>query len=307
MFNSFSKLSCDLGFLDFGAAKAEKVHFTYIERYKEYLNKNKNAKMEYLAKNIDKREDIRLLVEGAESVLCFLAPYSYHKGAAIASFAYGEDYHRVIKDRLFQFVSLAEKELNIKIKGRVFVDSAPVFEREWARRCGLGFIGRNNFLISPKFGLQTLIGVIVCDIPFNKIDCEELSRKKSSIPNGCAGCGNCLRACPTGALEIPFSVDANRCISYKTVEERESDPNFNSYGSIFGCERCLLACPWNKKDIKGWPEFSSNSQLISSIKKEDWITMDQSSFNSYFKNSSLSRAGLLKLRSSVLISKEHQK
>ena len=255
LFHKFFNIAKSLSFADFGAAKAEKL--SEIEPFfKKYLENGFCAEMGYLRRNVEKRLDPTLLMEEAKSVLCFLVPYTDSsmdlETSPIAGYALGEDYHTVIKERLHMFA----KEAGLT-KYRAFVDTAPVFERQWAARCGLGFIGCNNFLISPEYGLHTLIGVILCDISFENIDCEELALKKSKMPKDCGACGNCIRSCPTGALCAPYTLDANKCIAYLTVEspERKDGSVIELYGMIFGCEKCLLPCPWNKQ-VNGWKEFS---------------------------------------------------
>ena len=211
--------------------------------------------------------DVTLLVEGARTVMGFLAPYDHHDNPHVASFAHGEDYHKVIKDRIHLFVAQNREALDAAAGGefacRVFTDSAPVMEREWAVRCGLGFIGCNNFLISPTAGLRTLIGILVCNIPFEEIDCMRLRRQRASMPEDCGRCGQCIAACPTGALEAPYRLDARKCISFLTIEAREKDPSNPALGEhLYGCDCCLNACPWNV-EIKGWPEFSSNADRLA--------------------------------------------
>ena len=167
--------------------------------------------MGYLERNLEKRFDPALLVPGAESVLCFLAPYG-QAGGGIAGFAQGVDYHKVVKDRLFAVIQELKKKFPA-FEGRPFVDSAPVMERYWAVKAGLGFIGQNNFFISPEYGLRTIIGVIVCNIP-----ADRFAPHAPLAATDCGACGACLRACPSGALRAPFELDAAKCLSYLTIE-----------------------------------------------------------------------------------------
>ena len=127
-----------------------------------------------------------------------------------------------------------------------------------AVRCGLGFIGCNTFLISPTAGLRTLIGVLVSNVPFEALDCEQLQAQKASVPKYCGGCMECIAACPAGALTEPYRLDARRCLSFLTIESRSAHP---AGGQLFGCDRCMEACPWNRP-AKGWDEFSVNQELL---------------------------------------------
>ncbi len=251
-----------LGFADIGAARAGALGPEAQSRLEEYIAQGRNADMDYMARNVAKRLDVTLLVEGARSVMAFLVPYDHHDTPGVASFAHGLDYHKVIKDRIHAFVQANKDALEAAAGGRlscrVFTDSAPVLEREWAVRCGLGFIGCNNFLISPTAGLRTLIGILVSNVPFDELDCERLQAKKDSVPKDCGRCLKCIEACPGGALTAPYRIDARRCLSFLTIESRQAKP---SGGQLFGCDRCMDVCPWNKP-VKGWAEFSVNQELL---------------------------------------------
>jgi epoxyqueuosine reductase len=256
-----------LGFAAFGAAEASGLGPEVKQRLSEYLAEGRNADMDYMERNVDKRLDVTLLVEGARTVMGFLAPYDHHDNPHIASFAHGEDYHKVIKDRIHMFVKENLDALSSAAGGgfayRVFTDSAPVMEREWAVRCGLGFIGCNNFLISPTAGLRTLIGILICNVPFSGIDCRQLRQQKESMPADCGRCLECIKACPSGALVAPYRIDARKCISFLTIEARQKDLSSPGvHGHLFGCDCCMDACPWNK-DVPGWPQFSSNADVLA--------------------------------------------
>lgn len=267
LYETLQQSATALGFAAFGAAGAAALGPDAQRRLESYLAEGRNADMDYMARNVEKRLDVTLLVEGARTVMGFLAPYDHHDNPHVASFAHGEDYHKVIKDRIHLFVAQNREALDAAAGGefacRVFTDSAPVMEREWAVRCGLGFIGCNNFLISPTAGLRTLIGILVCNIPFEEIDCMRLRRQRAAMPEDCGRCGQCIAACPTGALEAPYRLDARKCISFLTIEAREKDPSNPALGEhLYGCDCCLNACPWNV-EIKGWPEFSSNADRLA--------------------------------------------
>ncbi len=277
------------GFLDFGVAKAESVTESRRRSFEQFLSDGRNAGMDYLARNVDKRFDPSLLVPGARSVLCFLAPYGQASGG-VAGFAQGADYHKVIKDRLFAVM----QELKAQypgFEGRPFVDSAPVLERFWAVKAGLGFIGQNNFFISPQHGLRTLIGVIVCNIP-----AERFPPHAPLAVTDCGACGACLKACPSGALRAPFDLDARKCISYLTIES--DDPPQTSLderrGWRFGCEECMRACPWDLP-LAPLPEFETHRTELAAMTDEDWAGLSEAEFDERFADSGLRRAGYGKL------------
>ncbi|HBY02082.1 MAG TPA: tRNA epoxyqueuosine(34) reductase QueG [Rikenellaceae bacterium] len=304
--DKFHEIICDLslkaGFIDYGAAPVKKL--TADCKYlNEYIRKGHNAGMNYMARNISLREDPGLLVEDAKSVLCFLAPYKPSENQEsslpqISSYAFGLDYHHVIKEKLYKIL---EEIISLMpdAKARVFTDSAPVFERAWAARAGLGFIGKNTFLISKSHGLHTLIGLIILN--------KEVKYGKQ-VSQGCGNCTKCLDCCPTGALYRPFGLDARKCISYHTIESKpDSHEEFmvDLNNSIFGCEICLRACPWSGKGKPGeWPEFMplnivGYSKKITELSSADWENMDEKTFNLNFSDSPLFRAGLRKIKISL--------
>ena len=241
--------------------------------------------MSYLERNIDKRFDPRQLVPGAESVLCFLAPYG-RAGGGVAGFAQGIDYHKVVKDRLFA-VMADLKEQFPGFSGRPFIDSAPVLERFWAVKAGLGFIGQNHFFISPEFGLRVLIGVIICNIPADMFP----SHAPLSATD-CGSCGACIRACPTGALRGPWAFDARKCISYLTIESHEPVPSGleEKAGWKFGCEQCMTACRWDKP-LEPLPEMETHRARIEELSEAGWSHLSPEAFAEEFGDSGLQRAG----------------
>jgi len=275
------------GFLDFGAAAIGPVDSSF---FSSYLESGFCAGMDYLRRNLDKRLNPSQLVEGACSVLCFLAPYGGQENG-VAGFACGIDYHIVVKNRLFDVM----KDLSVEFpffKGRAFVDSAPILERYWAVKAGLGFIGNNGLLISPDWGLRCVIGIIICNITADKF-----ARHKPLSVSSCGDCGRCRKACPSGALCERGLVDARRCISYRTIEEKETDNRnkINFRGWVFGCEECLAVCPWNKS-VQGWPEFETNRSFLRDVK---WDEVTDKEFESRFHDSGLKRAGLEKLKNNA--------
>jgi epoxyqueuosine reductase len=281
------------GFLDFGAAKATAVPETLRRQFEQYLSDGYYGEMAYLARNVDKRLDPRQLVPGAESVLCFLAPYGQAAGG-IAGFAQGVDYHKVVKDRLYAVIGDMQAQFPT-FSGRPFIDSAPILERYWAVKAGLGFIGQNNFFISPHYGLRVLIGVIICNIPIERF------APHAPLPvTECGACGACLRACPSGALRAPFDLDARRCISYLTIESKEPLPEDladaqSRHGWRFGCEECMRACPWDKP-LSPLPEFETHRHELETMSDADWASLPEEDFKSRFADSGLRRAGLDRIK-----------
>jgi epoxyqueuosine reductase len=280
------------GFLDFGAARAEKVEENRSS-FERFLSEGRQGEMGYLERNLEKRFDPALLVPGAESVLCFLAPYGA-AGGGVAGFAQGMDYHKVVKDRLFAVIDELKTQFP-DFSGRPFIDSAPILERYWAVRAGLGFIGQNNFFISPEFGLRTLIGVIVCNIPAGRF-----APHAPLAATSCGACGACLHACPSGALRAPFDLDARRCISYLTIESKEPFPSDLApaaarRGWRFGCEECMRACPWDKP-LPPLPEFETHRAELAEMTHASWDTLSEEDFAERFADSGLRRAGLARLK-----------
>ena len=272
----------------------------------QWLDEGREGEMDYLTRNREKRYDPRLLVEGTKSIVTVL--YNYFpkqqigdKGSyKIAKYAYGADYHDVLKRKMRQLLERIETQTG-KLEGtRIFVDSAPVLDRAWAVRCGLGFIGKNTTLIHPKKGSFFFIGHL-----FLPIDLPETGQAMS---NRCGRCTRCLDACPTGALESPFHIDARKCISYLTIEYKGSleghDPKrFN--GWMYGCDTCQDVCPYNRFSLPNMEaEFQPSEQLLA-MKEKDWKSLDKEGFESLFKHSALQRAGYEGLKRNIeFISKE---
>lgn len=244
-----------------------------------------------MERNSDKRLDPRILVEGAQSVLCFLAPYGKSAGG-VAGFACGTDYHTVVKERLHAVAAEIKRQYP-DFSGRCFVDSAPVLERYWAAKAGLGFIGLNHFLISPEFGLRTIIGVIICNVPYELFEPHAPLRADS-----CGECGRCVASCPTGALGE--TLDARRCIAYHTVESKElyEAKPVDYCGWIFGCEECLKVCPWNR-ECEPLPELETSREFLESAGREGWEKMAGEEFEERFRDSGLKRAGLEKIKNNL--------
>ena len=288
-----------LGFDACGIARAALLEeeSAHVE---QWLDSDCEGEMGYLTRNKEKRYDPRLLVEGTKSIVTLL--YNYYPKQSIggsdqfkiAKYAYGTDYHEVLKRKMHQLLERIQTQTG-KLEGvRVFVDSAPVLDRAWAVRCGLGFIGKNTTLIHPKKGSFFFIGHL-----FLPIELEETGR---SMTNRCGRCTKCLDACPTGALEAPFHIDARRCISYLTIEYKGSlagiDPKtFN--GWMYGCDICQDVCPYNRFALPNLePEFQPSEQLIA-MHDEDWKSLSKEDFDALFKHSAVQRAGYEGLKRNI--------
>lgn len=266
----------------------------------QWLESDCEGEMGYLTRNKEKRYDPRLLVEGTKSIVTVL--YNYYPKQRIgdsdkfkiAKYAYGADYHDVLKRKMHQLLEGIEAQTG-KLEGtRLFVDSAPVLDRAWAVRCGLGFIGKNTTLIHPKKGSFFFIGHLFLPI--------ELEGTGKPLTNRCGRCTKCLDACPSGALEAPFHIDARKCISYLTIEYKGSladiDPKtFN--GWMYGCDICQDVCPYNRFALPNRePDFQPSEQLIA-MHDEDWESLSKEDFDALFKHSAVQRAGYEGLKRNI--------
>jgi epoxyqueuosine reductase len=278
-----------LGFLYCGVSKA-----TFLKeeapKLEEWLNSQKNAKMHWMENYFDKRLDPRLLVEGAKSVITVLLNYfppkdfglEKSRNYKISKYAYGMDYHIVIKQKLTTLKAYLESEIG-DFNGRAFVDSAPVMDKAWAQKCGAGWIGKNTNLIKPQVGSFFFIGELIVDL---EIEAD------TPIKDYCGTCTKCIDACPTNALDTPYVLDANKCISYLTIELKEDIPSeFKGKMDdwIFGCDICQDVCPWNSFSVAhNHQEFEAN-ELIKHYNLMDWEEITEEIFNKHFKKSAIKR------------------
>ena len=277
-----------LGFMSCGISKAGFLE-EEAPKLENWLNKNMNGEMSYMERNFDMRLDPTKIVEGAKSVISLTYNYYTEKTSKdsnfkISKYAYGNDYHFVIKNKLkdlFEYI----KEKTGDINGRVFVDSAPILERAWAKKSGLGWIGKNTNLISKKNGSFFFLCEIILDLELEYDHIET---------DHCGSCTACIDACPTNAIVEPYVVDGSKCISYYTIELKNNIPDYakNTYDEwIFGCDICQDVCPWNRfSKPHQEPLFNPNDEFLS-ISKNDWIEMTKETFNKVFKNSAIKRAG----------------
>lgn len=276
-----------LGFSFCGISRAEFLD-EEARRLEEWLNKGFQGKMSYLENHFDKRLDPSLLVPGAKSVVSLL--YNYfprqelpQSGYKIARYAYGEDYHTVIREKLRTFMDDIRNTIG-DVHGRVFVDSAPVMERAWAKKSGLGWIGKNSLLLNKDAGSYFFLAELVIDLELEY---------DGPVKDHCGTCTACMDACPTDAIPQPYVVDGSRCISYFTIELREDIPagvkgKFENW--IFGCDICQEVCPWNRfARPHNEPRFDPSPEL-QEMTTRDWEELTDEVFQKVFKNSPLKRA-----------------
>lgn len=275
-----------LGFLSCGISKAGFLE-EEAPRLENWLNKNLNGKMSYMENNFDKRLNPTLLVDDAKSVVSLLLNYYPEKEQVqdsykISKYAYGKDYHFVIKEKLKELLFSIQENIG-EVSGRVFVDSAPVLDKAWAAKSGLGWIGKNSNLLTQKVGSFYFIAELIIDL-----DLEYDSR----TTDHCGSCTACIDACPTQAIIAPYVVDGSKCISYFTIELKENIPaemkgHFDDW--VFGCDTCQDVCPWNRfSKSHNEPLFNPNPALLSMTKK-DWEEMTEETFRIVFKDSAVKR------------------
>jgi epoxyqueuosine reductase len=278
-----------LGFSFVGVAKAEPME-EEARRLEDWLSQGFHGEMHYLENHFDKRVDPTLLVPGAKSVISLL--YNYHNpdkqadpGAPkLSQYAYGEDYHFVIKRKLRELVAILSEEVG-DIDGRVFVDSAPVLERDWARRAGNGWVGKHTLLIHPKAGSYFFLAEIISDLELPS---------DAPIKDYCGTCRRCIDACPTEAIAPEgYLLDGSKCISYLTIELREAIPDAfagQMENWMFGCDICQEVCPWNRFAKRhSEPSFDPHPDLLE-LQKQDWEELTEEVFRKLFRKSAVKRA-----------------
>jgi epoxyqueuosine reductase len=274
-----------LGFNFCGISKAEFLK-EEAPRLEKWLKENKQGEMKYMENYFDKRLDPRLLVDNAKSVISLL--YNYYPeqkqnshGPKISKYAYGEDYHLVIKNKLCEFL-LALKEKIGDINGRAFVDSAPVLDKTWAKKSGLGWIGKNSNLITKESGSFFFIAELIVDIELEY---------DGPIKDYCGTCTRCIDACPTEAIVEPYVVDGSKCISYLTIELKDNIPvEFKNKMDnwAFGCDVCQDVCPWNSFSIPHKEPLFKQKNFLN-FSEAEWNDLTEETFNLVFKNSAVKR------------------
>lgn len=275
-----------LGFLSCGISKAGFLE-EEAPRLEHWLNKQMNGQMSYMENNFDKRLNPTLLVDGAKSVVSLLLNYYpsefQNEGSyKISKYAYGHDYHFVIKEKLKELLNSIQVYIG-EVSGRAFVDSAPVLDKAWAAKSGLGWIGKNSNLLTQKVGSFYFIAELIIDL--------ELEYDHATTDH-CGSCTACIDACPTEAIVAPYVVDGSKCISYFTIELKENIPTemkgkFDDW--IFGCDVCQDVCPWNRfSKAHSEPLFHPNPEMLA-MSKKDWDEITEETFKTVFKNSPLKR------------------
>ena len=305
-----------LGFFQCGISKAD-----FLEEeaplLEQWLKDNRHGQMKYMENYFDKRLDPRLLVPGAKSVVSLLLNYfpeekSRHAELVsesplktlkqvqgdgdgkpkISKYAYGKDYHFVIKEKLKELVEFIRVNIG-DVNGRVFVDSAPVMDKAWAKKSGLGWVGKNSNIINKQQGSFFFIAELIIDL-----DLEY----DSPVADHCGTCTRCIDACPTDAIVQPYVVDGSKCISYFTIELKENTPpemknKFQDWA--FGCDICQDVCPWNRfSKPHNEPHFMPNEEMLN-MSRKDWEEMTEEVFRKLFKDSPLKRAGFEKMKDNI--------
>lgn len=275
-----------LGFLSCGISKAEFLE-EEAPRLEKWLNQNMHGEMSYMENHFDKRLDPTKLVEGSKSVISLLLNYypSLEQNSdayKISKYAYGTDYHFVIKDKLKQLLQFIQDEIG-DVHGRAFVDSAPVLDKTWAARSGLGWMGKHSNLLTQQVGSFYFIAELIVDLELEY---------DAPVTDHCGTCTACIDACPTEAIVEPYVVDGSKCISYFTIELKNEIPStvqgkFDDW--MFGCDVCQDVCPWNRfsKPHKE-PLFNPHPELLSMTKK-DWEEITEEVFKKVFKKSAVKR------------------
>ncbi|MHC1703778.1 MAG: tRNA epoxyqueuosine(34) reductase QueG [Tenuifilaceae bacterium] len=291
-------LALKVGFDACGISKAE-----FLKEDSEFLNQwlsnGNHGEMGYMERNIEKRVDPRTLVPNAKSVISVIL--NYFPGnpdisttpPKVSRYALSKDYHEVIKEKLTELLELIRLEYG-NVDGRTFVDSAPVLDKAWAVRAGLGWIGKNSLLINKKLGSYTFIGELIIDL--------EIKTTTSVVPNHCGTCTRCIDSCPTGAIISPGIIDSRKCISYLTIEKK-SDLTTEEFkmlnGWCFGCDICQEVCPWNSKVKISECKDLLPKQEILNLKSNDLISLSKAEFERIFHDTPLNRSGFERFNSIV--------
>lgn len=294
----------ELGFDACGFCKAEPIEQEASERLQEWIGSSYYGEMGYMANNIEKRVDPCLLVEGAKSVISLaMNYYPETKQRAdvpqFAYYAYGKDYHDVMKGRLQLFLDFIRTRVE-GVNGRVFCDTAPVMERYWAMKAGLGFIGKNSLLIIPRKGSYFFLGELILDIELAYDEPCRLS---------CGNCSRCLDACPTKAIIAPKVIDARKCISYQTIEQKgEIDESIavriDSY--FYGCDICQQVCPWNRYARPHQTADFNPSQAFLNLDEDNLANLSIEEYQRIFKGSAVKRAKLSGLKRNIEVWKNNK-
>ena len=284
--------SAELGFTACGIARAEAVEPSVRREFEAWIKTGSHGEMAYMAGNFEKRMDPTLLVEGCKSIIVVAQNYFPEKSSPhISRYAQGKDYHRIVKDKLFALAAYINE--HTPTKGRAFCDSAPVLERYWAVKAGIGWCGKNRQLIIPHAGTHFFLGELLID--------TELEYDTPYSGNHCGNCNACIENCPTNALSEQ-GIDAQRCLSYRTIEyagELPPDTGKHLKKCFYGCDRCQEACPHNRfatpTDEK---QFAASGKLLA-MQPDDWRRLTQEQYNELFRESAVQRCGYTRLMRNI--------
>ena len=290
-----------LGFLSCGISKAGFLE-EEAPRLEKWLKNNAHGEMRYMENHFDKRLDPTKLVEGSKSVISLLLNYypseiQNTESYKLSKYAYGTDYHFVIKDKLKELLQSIQDEIG-DVHGRAFVDSAPVLDKAWAAKSGLGWIGKHSNLLTQQIGSFYFIAELIIDLD---LEYDHITS------DHCGTCTACIDACPTEAITEPYVVDGSKCISYFTIELKETIPDavkgqFRDW--MFGCDICQDVCPWNRfSKAHSEPLFNPHPELLDMTKK-DWEEITQETFSKVFKKSAVKRTKFTGLQRNITFLKD---
>ena len=274
------------------------------DRLQKWLSEGMNGSMAYMANHFEKRLDPGKLEEGAKSIISVLINYyptqkqTDPAAPIISKYAYGKDYHLVVKEKLNNLLIFIQSEIS-PARGRAFVDSAPVLERPWAKAAGLGWIGKNSLLISKEYGSYVFIGELIIDLKLNP--------DSPFTVDHCGTCTRCIDACPTSAIVAPRVIDAQKCISYHTIENKDEVPvsiREKLHNQIFGCDICQDVCPWNKKIKSNQGDDFKPIEGLLEMKKKDWIELSHVTYSKTFRRTAFERAGYERIKRNISYLKE---
>lgn len=285
-----------LGFLSCGISKAEFLE-EEAPRLENYLKNNMNGEMAYMENHFDKRLDPTLLVPGSKSVISLLMNYSPSETQMpdtykISKYAYGTDYHFVIKDKMKQLMNFISEEIG-EVDGRAFVDSAPVLDKAWAAKSGLGWVGKHSLLLTKQVGSFYFVSELILDLELEY---------DTPVTDHCGSCTACIDACPTNAIVADKVVDGSKCISYFTIELKNEIPisekgNFEDW--MFGCDICQDVCPWNRfSKPHNEPLFNPHPEMLS-MSKKGWEEITEEVFQKIFKKSAVKRTKFSGLKRNI--------
>jgi len=277
--------AAQLGFLDCRVARATMLE-DEARNLESWLLKGNNAGMDYMSNHFDLRIDPSKLVPGAKSVIVLALNYfpstTLEAEIKLSKYAYGRDYHKVIRKKLKAFIRVLESKYG-SINGRGFVDSAPVMEKAWAVRSGIGWMGKHTNVLTKQMGSFYFLSVLISDLEL---------LPDSPVTDHCGSCTACIDACPTNALQ-PYELDANKCISYLTIELKDEviDPSFKDQmeGWAFGCDICQDVCPWNRFSKPHSMSDFEPKETLQAMTDKDWVALTEQRFNELFEGSAVKR------------------